>query len=341
MANLQTNFRKFNDTIKLDWDTDLEKLRVRRDRVLDRLTEGLERQREAGADIPAFKTRMQGSYAMGTGIQPLDGDYDIDVALTFEFELGKLPEPLTVKSWVYEAVKQHTQKVEFRGPCITVFYTEGGEPAYHVDLAVHAEVGGKLYLARGKQHSADPSWDASDPEALVKLVKEWHSNATEGATEREQLRRVIRYLKRWKDVCFSSQGESAPRGIALTICAVQWLEPRVIDRISRAHSEDDLAALTNLVKRMRTEFAGPRPVLALPVPPYDDVLRRMTDEQLRNVSLQLDKLHATLDAAKREPDARKAAELLVGKLGSDFPLEGGRSTPPIVGAVLGTSGASA
>jgi hypothetical protein len=337
MANLQTNFRKFNDTIKLDWDTDLEKLRVRRDRVLDRLKQGLQRQRDVGAEIPAFKTRMQGSYAMGTGIQPLDGDYDIDVALTFEFELGKLPEPLTVKSWVYEAVEQHTQKVEFREPCITVFYTEGGEPAYHVDLAVHAEVDGRLYLARGRQHSADPSWDASDPEALVNLVKQWGTDPT----EREQLRRVIRYLKRWKDVCFSGQGEEAPRGIALTICAVQWFEARTIDRLTRAQSEDDLAALTNLVARMRTAFAGQRPVLALPVPPYDDVLRRMTNEQLRNVSGQLDKLHATLDAAKREPDARKAAELLVTKLGSDFPLEGGRSTPPLVGAVLGTSGASA
>src|SRR5262245_46723030 len=117
---LQPLFRRFEENIKLARFDENAELREKRDRVLKRMRENMQMK---------FEWFNQGSYAMGTGIKPLDGDYDIDIGIVFDIDRRKY-DPVTVKQWVYKAVEKHTGRVEWRRPCITVYYQQAGEGLY-------------------------------------------------------------------------------------------------------------------------------------------------------------------------------------------------------------------
>lgn len=242
----QKAFRQFHEEIRLTDADHNAVLREKRDRVLTRLRDNLKAQRRT------FTMFNQGSYAMSTGIQPLDGDYDIDVGVIFEG--SHRPEPMAVKQWVYDGVYGHTGKVLWKHPCITVQYQRAGEAVYHVDLPVYWRDGwGRLYLARGKQHSgaAHREWREEDPKAFIERVKSYGSG--EG---RKQFRRTIRALKRWRDVHFPSHGAAAPVGVGLTVLALQGFQPHHNTFFSPSDSDyDDLAALIAFVETLRNGFA--------------------------------------------------------------------------------------
>ncbi|MGL4884489.1 MAG: cyclic GMP-AMP synthase DncV-like nucleotidyltransferase, partial [Waterburya sp.] len=81
-----------------------------------------------------YETFPQGSYDLGTGNKPLNGDYDIDVGIIIKISKDDYPDPVKVKKWIYDALYGHTNSVEIRRPCVTVFYQKDGEDIYHVDL---------------------------------------------------------------------------------------------------------------------------------------------------------------------------------------------------------------
>ena len=67
--NLQKEFIEFHDNIKLEDEN--ETLREKRDILLNKLKKNIS---EEAASYTHFN---QGSYAMGTGVKPEDGDYDM------------------------------------------------------------------------------------------------------------------------------------------------------------------------------------------------------------------------------------------------------------------------
>jgi hypothetical protein len=213
MADLNHSFFKFHEAIGLDQE--LATLREKRDIVITQLMSGL--------DSPKPTIRNQGSYALGTGIKPHDGkpNYDIDIALEFALDPNKIG-AVAFKRQVFAAVQNHTQNVQLREPCITITYQRKGELIYHVDLAVYASHQGSTFLARGVVGSSkqDDRWELADPAGLIAYVKTHPSDPS----HREQWRRVVRYLKRWKDLRFSSEGQAAPRGVALSACALKWFQ---------------------------------------------------------------------------------------------------------------------
>ena len=312
--SLQTHFLRFHEIIQLTDADENATLREKRDRVLTRLRDGLKK-----AGRPTFTAFNQGSYAMGTGVEPVGGDYDIDVGVVF---VGARPaDPREVKRWVYEAVAGHTARVEWRRPCVTVWYQQGGEPVYHVDLPVYwQDSGGGLALAVGKEHSgADQrAWQACDPKGLIEAVKGYRSGE-----QRLQLRRVIRYLKRWKDHRFPAEGSAAPVGVGLTIAALERLQPAPWGAVTPAQS-DDLAATLALVRSMIAGFHpvwsggawAERLVARVPVSPRDDVFARMTDQQMAEFKGRLQGLEAALETARRTQDPRHLAPVF----GPAFPV---------------------
>src|SRR5690242_2199276 len=99
MAKIQKHFRQFDEQIKLKRYDENATLAEKRDRVLKTLSDGIKKQREEGEAIPDYRTFNQGSYDVGTGVKPLNGDFDIDVGV--EFELGHAQhDPVAVKNWV-------------------------------------------------------------------------------------------------------------------------------------------------------------------------------------------------------------------------------------------------
>lgn len=312
--SFQTQFIKFHTTIQLTDADENATLRQKRDAVLDRLRAGLK-----AAGRPTFTMFNQGSYATSTGIEPVKKDFDIDVGVVFT---GARPDnPLEVKQWVYDAVFGHTQRVDWRRPCITVWYQSGGEPIYHVDLPIYWQDSmGRLALAVGKQHSGPDQrgWKDSDPKGLVEKVK---GHLT--GEDRLQFRRVVRYLKRWKDVQFPVEGNAAPVGIGLTMAALDRFRPVKPWNATTPAQYDDLGATLTLVSSMIGGFRSvwregclvERLEAKVPVSPFDDVFARMTDQQMLEFKGRLVKLKEQLEAAHRTNDS----SYLIAAFGSDFP----------------------
>lgn len=313
--SFQSLFQRFHEAIKLKRLDENAELIEKRERIARRLRDNL-------PSSPSFEIFNQGSYAMGTGIKPLKGDYDIDLALVFDVS-KYLHTPVEVKSWVYEAVSSHTTRVEWRRPCITVYYQQAGEAIYHVDLAVMARSSDfSMYLALGKEHSArdQQEWQPDDRLGFIQAIK----NRFHGE-DAAQFRRVIRYLKRWKDVHFPHQGHAAPTGLSLTVAAYYGFQPSKSGGFYLS-TYDDLAATTALVRRIEQSFEKtwnsrfeeiPQISLQFPNAPHDDVFARMTPQQMVEFYQRLQQLSAWLDEARRT----QSTGPLRRAFGADFPEE--------------------
>lgn len=311
--DFQPLFRRFEENIKLGHFDENAELRVKRDRVITRLQENL------STKIDWFN---QGSYAMGTGVKPLDGDYDIDIGIVLDIDKNQ-HDPVAVKGLIYKAVEKHTARVEWRRPCITVYYQQAGEAIYHVDLAILArDRSGNMHLAIGKEHSAKEQreWQQDDRKGFIEVVKNQFSGE-----DAAQFRRVIRYLKRWRDVHFASEGRAAPTGLGLTVAAYNDFRVAKTNMYSMPVTYDDFAATEALVRAIRGRFSQvwdsnarqyvKRLKLSFPRAPYDDVLERMTNQQMQEFYQRLEKLAQWLDEARRTGSTaplRKA-------FGNDFP----------------------
>jgi hypothetical protein len=350
MPDLQKYLEQFHDEIRLDFD-DSKPLREKRDVILRKLVERLEKLfGEKGEAVPSFTHFNQGSYAMATGVKPLAGDYDIDVGITFDVSKDDYEDPIEVKQWVLDALRGHTRSVEMRRPCVTVTYKRSDEPVYHVDLAIYSNpernTDGKRYLARGKRTSGDEyrEWEVSEPTELIRLVHTAHEGK-----DRDQFRRVVRYLKRWRDVAFPTNGNSAPIGIGLTVAALNWFTPHksLVNVFENKYAYCDLDALLSLVNGMLDNFRpsvihffASRLRVELPVEPGGDLFHKMTSKQMGNLKEKLTALRDTLEAARGETDPQVACELLRKQFGDDFPVPTKEETAQVRKRAISSSGAS-
>ncbi len=343
MADIQKYFEAFHDLIKLKQFDENQTLRDKRDIVLNKLKTRLKTIfEEKDEPVPTYQAFDQGSYKMGTGVIPLDSDYDIDVGVSFNVSKNDYPDPVEVKEWVYDALNGHTKKVDMRRPCVTVFYQKGEEPQYHVDLAIYSDescnADGKKYLAKGKLNSSDDnkSWEVSDPKGLADTVGNKYSG-----DDKKQFIRVIRYLKRWKDHKFSSNGNAAPIGIGLTISTYNWFSPnKTTDFVANTTKYNDLQAIRGVVSGMLNNF-GDRLRVYLPVEPYSELFGKMTDNQMTNLKEKLENLLEALDSAIDEVDPVKACETLKKVFGDDFPVPEKPETGEKKGRAISTASASA
>lgn len=330
MARVQKQFEAFHDTIKLKQFEENQTLREKRDIIRDKLEERLpDVFAQHGEACPTFYFRDQGSYEMRTGTQPLDGDYDIDQGLYFAVSTVDYPDPVVLKERVYEALVGHTKDVQIRRPCVTVFYQRDGESIYHVDLAIYSSglhnADGKSRLAKGRENSTDAFrvWEVSSPQTLADTI--W---ARFDGNDRRQFRRIVRYLKRWRDENFLKGGNAAPLGIGLTIATYDHLQPTYTDVVTG--KADDLAALRKLVQAMLGRFVSVwdsdeqqwvrRLSVTLPVEPWNDLFEQMTNRQMATFEDKLATLLAALDAAADEIGPEEACKQLQKVFGDDFPV---------------------
>ena len=323
MVNLQSEFIEFHKTIMLDDENDI--LRKKRDILLNKLNEKI------SSEAASYTHFNQGSYAMGTGIKPDNGDYDIDVGLKFNIDKNDYIDPIEVKKWVKDALSGHTKKVEIRRSCVTVTYQENGEDAYHVDFAVYASnnADGKLYIAKGKENSSPENkfWEETDPQELLDLINQRFSNPE----DRKQFKRVIRYAKKWKNKHFDISGNSAPTGIALTALAYTSFQPiYTIDSFTGNRIYNDFLAFKSLMMRIRDSFSQQWDSdsqqyyfainQALPVRPWNNLFGKMTPKQQDGFHEKVLSLIAKLDEAEKKAKKAEACQCMVDVFGIDFPV---------------------
>ncbi|MFS0873099.1 nucleotidyltransferase [Paenibacillus xylanilyticus] len=323
MPHNQSQFEDFHNAIKLSDESTI--LKEKRDIIIERLSEKMP------VAANSYTTFNQGSYAMKTGIKPLDGkNYDIDLGLYFKMSTEDVKNPLEAKKWVYDALVGHTNNVVMKNPCVTVTYSAG----YHVDITTYASENndGKVYIAKGKLGSTveNQSWDESNPKDLIKEIREKYSDQD----DRKQFRRIVRYLKRWKDVQFTGTTYGKPTGIALTSMVYHNMQVKteVVDIFSGEKKYRDSEALIHLISTFLSTFSTryeieedevvqyPYVEVNLPVAPYPNLLERMTLKQIKVFKEKLDKLLACLIEARDEVDSADGATILRRQFGDDFPV---------------------
>jgi hypothetical protein len=344
MAKVQKQLEDFHDLIKLDNENEI--LRNKRDIILNKLKKNI------SEEAKSYTTFNQGSYAMSTGIKPVSGEYDIDVGIKFKMSKDDV-EPVPAKEWVYKALNGHTKDVKIKTPCVTVTYQEDGEPAFHVDLAVYASenTDGTQYIAKGKPGSLpeNKKWESSSPQELIDTIKNYFDNLK----DRAQFRRIVRYLKRWRDIKFTDGGYSKPTGIAITCAAYHWLQinKTLTDVTANKYEYNDLKCLVNFIDSLIGKFTSvwdedekkwmQRIKVDLPVDPYCDLFEKMTNKQMEKFKEKLEALLTVLKAADSEVDPVEACKKIQEQFGNDFKVPQPEDTAQARSVAVTTTSSSA
>ena len=298
--SIQNEFLNFHDRIRLDYDVKAE-LAEKRDILLQILRDS--------DRLPGSDEYNQGSYGMYLGVEPTDDrEYDIDVGLRFNVNKSDY-EPMDIKNIIADILSDHTDYgAVIKKPCVTVTYKKDGEATYHVDLVTylyedHEDKQSQLYLAHGKENKPDDiKWEKADPVGLVDYI----NGKIEKGDQRNQFRRVVRYIKRWKNRRFISTGHAEPTSIGITLIAVDYFT---------AKKGDDLEALLHVAKCIQSLFCVekyedgrwlyrikyPMPV-SLKFESNTDAFEKMTDVQMTDFKEKLEKLIRDLEAVQSEVD---------------------------------------
>jgi hypothetical protein len=307
MANVQAQFEQFHKQIRTYYEIN-ETLRDKKDIIVRRVKKHLEENNR-----PQYTEFIQGSYKMKVGVCAVDGlEYDIDVGLRFSFDESKHT-PATVRGWVFEAVDGHTETVEQKPSCIRVTYADG----YHVDLVPYAWWDDHNDQEQYRLAHESNGWRPADPPALVQHVQDARkpfADTKDIATQTDQFRRVVRYLKRWNDRAMPFESKDKPSGIALVLLTEQLLKsPKTNwDGIS-----DDRAALEQVAQAAENNVG--RISIAKPTPEHEDLFGGISAKGMTDLKRRFGELCKALVDSKNASDVPTACKRLREVFGDDFP----------------------
>lgn len=354
--SIQSHFNKFDSNIYLtSQSTGYKKARDKDDSILKEIKEAF-----SAAGYPVIDTFVQGSFAVNTAINSLDGDYDVDRAIVIDAD--NAPEdPVEPKKIVLDVLnKRNFKDPRVKKPCITADYQSVN---LHIDYTVYKKesssiFGDTYYLAVGKVGSSDEhrEWSEADQKGLI----DWIGNVefTLGSTaKRKQMKRLIRYMKRWRDVTFSEEVKKKIFSIGLTVMIREQYAPSILS----SEVEDDLVVLKETVDNILDSDYIRAPLFSenyrvfakLPKAPHRDIFQHKVaggesvDGSDLNIGAQLRNklilLQSSLQKALNESDEIKQCKILNKVFGSDFivPEKGSSVASKAAGAtILSSTGAS-
>lgn len=332
----QSKFIKFHDKIKLSReDCEYKDAREKDDSILKAIKTSL---KDEG--YPVIDNFLQGSMSTSTGVKNRGEDFDIDRAVVIAFD-DSPDDPVKVKKIVLKVLEDRGFKnAKIKKPCVTADYISKN---LHIDIPIYREYNGNYELAIGKKNSGDDSkeWSASDPKGL----KEWINDAslyTGSANKKlEQYKRIVRYLKRWRDNKFSTAVAKKVFSISLTVMAKEQFKPSLDDN----NKANDLVALRDTVNDMLHadyfSYQGNeqyRVRVTLPKSPWRDIFYGSSLNTGTQFYNKLTTLKNKLDKAIEETDLTKQCKILNEVFGDDFEVPSSSST--IRKATYSTAGAS-
>lgn len=292
MADCHELFKEFGNDTKLSRSkkNDLKQAR-------EAIREKIKKYFKDELELPNPLFWQQGSFAMGTIINPLDGEYDLDDGVYLqnldENDVEKWPSPNTVHNWVYRSIEGHTDQLPIdKTTCIRVIYAG----RYHVDLPIYGLYKKEYYLAK----KGDDDWFVSNPKDLTVWFKK------QVTQKGEQLREIIRYLKSWAD--YKTSVCKLPSGLILTVIAEKNYEN---------NARNDVA-FGATIKRIYAEILS-NVVVYNPVDPQEVLTKRLTDTQKKNFKNLLSELLQTASAALKEDSKKEACKLWRKVFGERFP----------------------
>lgn len=291
MANCHDLFQEFYGNIKL-LSSKKEYLKSARDALRKKMRKHFKDTMKE--KVPKFL--IQGSYALHTIVNPLDGEYDIDDGVylqNLDPDKSKWPTPETVRQWVYKAVRGHTkEKPQDKRACIRVIYS--GD--YHVDLPIYGIYDGRAYLAV----KGDSGWHISEPQAIVR----WFRNQVKN--KGDQVRTLVHYCKAWAD--YKAQLGKLPNSFVLTVLVAEGYKKSERDDSSFA------GTMNNVSARISKSSIIPNPV-----DPTEDLGKRISESQMNNFKKRLSALLANASAALKEDSKINACKKWKIEFGDRFP----------------------
>lgn len=290
MANCNDLFQKFYKEIDLPKSKE-KSLITARDAIRDKIREYFKN--AIKEKIPKFY--CQGSYAMSTIINPLDGEYDIDDGVYLQnlsLDMSKWSTVETVHNWIYKAVEGHTKEDPIdKKTCVRVIYS--GE--YHVDLPIYGIYNNSPYLAENGE-----GWHISDP----KSITDWFLK--EVKNKDEQLRKIVRYFKAWSD---NKKGTAKfPSNLILTVLIVGNYENKERDDASFGRT------VRNIYLNIVDSF-----VVYNPVDQNEILTERLTETQKKTFKDLLVTLLDSANKALEERNKKQACKIWKKEFGNRFP----------------------
>lgn len=321
MSNCHDLFTDFHGKIYLTSD-EKESLRKSRNAIRNRIKKHF----KDVLKLAEPKFYGQGSYMMNTTIVPIDGEFDIDDGVYLQHLKDKEEKdwstPTTVHNWVVDAVDGHTSTPPVdKNTCVRVIYKTN----YHVDLPIYVMKGDHPKLAHKSK-----GWIDSDPKELTK----WFNG--EAAEKGEQLKRIVRYFKAWKD--FKEGETKLPSGMILTILVANHFVSDHKDKDDKALVETARA----IKKALDSSFSLKRPVF-----PSEELINDWSETKKTNFLSKLESLIKKGDQALADSDKSSASKKWIDVFGERFPeymapdseaSAAFRSSAP---AILGNHGRSA
>lgn len=240
--SIQTHFNKFNNVIYItDQSPTYKKAKEKADSILVEIKTKF---REAGYPVKSATT--QGSFATNTAIRNKEGDYDIDRSIFIDADEAP-KDPVEPKELILKVLKDRNfQKPKVKKPCVTADYLSSN---LHIDFTIYTEDSGSNHkLAIGKLGSEDKhkEWAASAPKELISWINATDSYGDSPTVAIKQFKRLVRFMKRWRDVTFSEDVKKKVFSIGITVMLKERYSPEYLtDGIG-----DDLLALKKVVDAM-------------------------------------------------------------------------------------------
>jgi Adenylyl/Guanylyl and SMODS C-terminal sensor domain len=247
----------------------------------------------------AISTWLQGSYKFGTLIKPVHKgkEYDVDVGIYYQWNADEdiEPTPKQLRDWTQRELLEHkkvcaeVQHIESppKERCCRAIYAH----QFHIDTPVY-----HLDPDTGTRRLAcfSDKWEDSDPKAIYV----WFKEAVDTG-DRDQLRRLVRYLKAWAAVSFDDALDSRPSSILLTVLTTEAYLSLWIQRLVGIDDDD---ALIKIIIHIHERLFDNKCVLN-PVDKDED-LNRQSDKAW---DAFLPRLSALKDIAERANEASDAA----------------------------------
>ena len=314
---IQTNFDKFHDKIKLGREDDAyKKARERDDSIKKNVKSAF---KDAG--YPVVDDFIQGSLKIHTGIVPISGDYDIDRALVIDDDTAP-DNPVTPKKNALDVLEDRGFKnAKIKKPCVTADYASDN---VHIDFIIYKRLGNKHYLAVGKKNSDEDNreWSAADPLGLIEWINDDSLYDQDEAKDvLAQFRRLVRYLKRWRDVQFTDAVAAKVYSIGLTV----MVKDELVSSFTTEGARQDLQALIKTVGAIlgadyfdEEETGRYRVRVHLPVEPVRDIFDGSSLDTGTQLYNKLKRLKEKLIEVEGLSDERQQCEVLKELFGDDF-----------------------
>jgi len=320
--SLQTQFNKFNKAISLSWqDEKIKKIREKNDSILEDIKKVF---KEEG--YPVIESFKQGSYITNTTIQPLNNEYDIDVGIVIA-DTDAHDNPIDAKITLRDKfLARNFKEPKIKKPCVTAQYFKEGEKSFHLDYPIYKKSEYETYfLAVGKEYSKEEErkWEESDPKGLIKWLNDKDHFDNDEAYH--QYKRVIRYMKRWRDHSMNELERKKIYSIGLAI----MIKESFAKSISYDGDVNDITALQDTVSNIYTRYFNCIDFLSikyevkvnLPVKPYSDVFDKHGSTVGTFFHNKLERLLSRIDDVSKESLLVDKCEILRKDcFGDDFPL---------------------